>query len=106
MYVLIVQYILHSLHRNKARVKQRLQQVEDLSQRLEEFDKKYSVLLGLVKEGTTLLEREQPIGSTANRITEQTTTCQVQIYTCTLIILTFFSFFFISPSLFNALEGF
>ena len=58
-------------------MEQRLQQSNDLLDRLNLFEKTHTSLMELVKEGEELLRSEQPVGNSAQRIEEQMATCQV-----------------------------
>jgi DNA repair exonuclease SbcCD ATPase subunit len=57
-------------------IKMRLQQADELKNKLAEFEALLSVLRLLVKEGWSLLHEEQPVGDSAERISQQTITCQ------------------------------
>ena len=62
---------------SKEQVETRLQQISDLEDRLKQFNEKYATFQILVVEGEKLLERERPVGHTAQRLAEQMKTCQV-----------------------------
>ncbi len=68
---------MYCVPRNKAHIQQRLDQADELLERLKDFDRLHSILLQLIEEGNTLLDNEPPVGTTAQRIEEQTATCQV-----------------------------
>lgn len=63
---------------SKEQVDTRLQQVNDLLERLKLFISQYEAFQRLVVQGKDLLEQERPVGQTAQRISEQMKTCQVQ----------------------------
>ena len=65
------------LNRYKEQTERRISQTDDLLGRLERFEQQYSALCGLIAEGNELLDLEKPVGDTAQRIAEQTETCQV-----------------------------
>jgi len=55
----------------------RARQIDDLIDRVSQFDEQYSTLRGFVEGGTQLLDTQKPVGDTSVRIDEQMETCQV-----------------------------
>lgn len=53
-------------------------QASDLHGRLLKFEELHSSLRSLIEEGQKLLESERPVGNNAERIAQQTSTCQVR----------------------------
>lgn len=67
------------LIRYRTQIELRIQQANELSEQLSQFEKLYKLLRSLITEGYQLLESERPVGNDATRISEQTNTCQVII---------------------------
>ena len=59
---------------------ERARQIDNLIDKISEFDGQYIALRQFVDEGTQLCATEKPVGETASRVEEQMETCQVCVH--------------------------
>ena len=67
----------------QTKVDARSKLVENLLNKLKEFNSCYGKLKEFVEEGHRLLGDEKPVGESAARLQEQVETCQVPVYVVT-----------------------